>query len=410
MAELRSAETAASVKKPLAVLNTTFIRLVLTFLAIMIPMYALGIFIFTWSTRTVKNEISKSAVAQVSSSLEDLEKEISRIKTLQYDCMGDENLNMLAVRWEILPGYERVRGLLALQQRLYSIRNSSACVRSVVAYILPIRKMVSANEGVSGIDPVRMQKAGLSFDAGGSQILARDDGLFLVPSKQGDFPGFDPLFIIEIELDRAALSDMLFRFDTHADGGIFLMDPTNDLVILSSTEAENPSVMSRLTIPGNGAGFSRLDIGPYYVVDAKSEYLNLQLVKYIPEAEIRKPLEAFFIWSLVFTGLAVVMILIYSVWTFRFIHKPLDQLVSAFRLMEKGDFTPIERYEKGSEFEYLYARFNIMIGNVKNLIDQVYTQKIRAAFRAETAAVADKSPFPVQQLLRAERHGENGGL
>ena len=54
--------------------RSIFSRLVVTFLIIMIPVYMLGIYLYNWGLRTIKGEISKSTIAQVSFYLEGLEK------------------------------------------------------------------------------------------------------------------------------------------------------------------------------------------------------------------------------------------------------------------------------------------------------------------------------------------------
>ncbi|MCP2936726.1 hypothetical protein NK983_28975, partial [Salmonella enterica subsp. enterica serovar Typhimurium] len=64
--------------------NTIFIRLVTTFVLIMLPIILLGVYIYQWSIRTASDDISKTAVSQISFYLGDLENEIERMKLLQY--------------------------------------------------------------------------------------------------------------------------------------------------------------------------------------------------------------------------------------------------------------------------------------------------------------------------------------
>ena len=70
-------------------------KLTLAFLLILVPVYALGIYIYNWSMETVKEDVAKSSQAYASFYLESLEKELERIKILQYDCINDENLQRL---------------------------------------------------------------------------------------------------------------------------------------------------------------------------------------------------------------------------------------------------------------------------------------------------------------------------
>src|SRR5690606_6831992 len=98
---------------------------------IMIPIYMLSIYMYRWGSHTVKNEISKSAITQASFYLEELEKEIERIKILQYDCLNDEYLNKLAIRWEVMDIYDTMESIRQLQLRLITIKNSSTYIKNV---------------------------------------------------------------------------------------------------------------------------------------------------------------------------------------------------------------------------------------------------------------------------------------
>ena len=109
--------------------NSIFSRLLITFLIIMIPIYMLSIYMYRWGSHTVKNEISKSAITQASFYLEELEKEIERIKILQYDCLNDEYLNKLAIRWEVMDIYDTMESIRQLQLRLITIKNSSTYIK-----------------------------------------------------------------------------------------------------------------------------------------------------------------------------------------------------------------------------------------------------------------------------------------
>jgi two-component system sensor histidine kinase YesM len=68
--------------------------------------------------------------------------------------------------------------------------------------------------------------------------------------------------------------------------------------------------------------------------------------------------------------------LIYSFSAYKFIHKPLLELVRAFHKVESGDLQVSINHDSDNEFGYLYKRFNDMVKNLNMLIDQVYNQKI----------------------------------
>lgn len=358
--------------------NSIFSRLVITFLIIIIPIYGLGIYIYYWGLRTVKDEISKSTTAQVSFYMQGLEKEIERIKILQYDCLNDENLNKLAVRWPIMDTYQQIDCMRQLQQKLAMIRNSSIYINDVSAYILPINRTISSNTGVDMIDMRKFYDIRVPVGLKGAQIINYNGELYLSTLQQ---PGADiASYMIIVELNKQALKQDLSQFNTYKQSGSFLISMLNSEVIINQSDASNiPSVInfkSKLGNSGSGMDFTRIQNRGYYIVYAKSEYLDMVLLKYIPEEIILKPLRNFNTWAWIFTVAALSIIVIFSYSTYRFMHKPLLQLVESFRRVESGDLQVSISHDSKDEFGYLYKRFNEMVKNLKMLINKVYNQEI----------------------------------
>jgi two-component system, sensor histidine kinase YesM len=104
----------------------------------------------------------------------------------------------------------------------------------------------------------------------------------------------------------------------------------------------------------------------------------MTLARYILENDIYQSLNGYKIWYWMLSGVSLIIILLYSASTYRFIHKPLALLVKAFRSIEKGDLEVNINHNHNDEFRYIYQRFNIMVDNLNLLIDQVYKQKILA--------------------------------
>jgi two-component system, sensor histidine kinase YesM len=361
--------------------RSIFSRLVVTFLSIMIPVYMLGIYLYNWGLRSIKEEISKSTIAQVSFYLQGLEKEIERIKILQYDCLNDEYLNKLAIRWEILSIYERIESMRMLENRLLTIKNSSAYIKNVSVHILPIGKTISTNNGVDKIDMERYRKIRVPNDVKGAQIINFGVGLYLSTSKQSNMAYNSPLYIIEIQLDKEALGNALIQFNTYSESGSVLVNALENNIITSDPNSNN--ILSSENIIANlnkedssGMEFVKTNGKGYYIVHSKSEYLNMALYRYIPEEILLKPLQNFYLWVWVFSIVTVLIMLIYSLSAYKFIHKPLLELVRAFRKVESGDLQVSINHDSDNEFGYLYKRFNEMVKKFNMLIDQVYNQKI----------------------------------
>lgn len=128
--------------------NSIFIRLVLTYLSVILPILALGVYLYHWSAKNAREEISRATTTQLSYYMEDLNREIEWLEIQQYDLVQDNELNQLAVAWEKMNGVERTAGMNYLIQRLTSIKNSSPYIKDVYVHLHSIRKTVSAAHDV----------------------------------------------------------------------------------------------------------------------------------------------------------------------------------------------------------------------------------------------------------------------
>jgi two-component system sensor histidine kinase YesM len=70
-------------------------RLILSFIAILLPLYILAIIIYNWGIQTLQAEISNSMSSQVSQYFDGLESEFSRIHDLQLDLIGSQQFPSL---------------------------------------------------------------------------------------------------------------------------------------------------------------------------------------------------------------------------------------------------------------------------------------------------------------------------
>ena len=360
--------------------NSVFSRLVLVFLFIMIPIYILGIYIYQWGLGTLKNEISQSAVSQASFYLESLEDEIERIKILQYDCLNDENLNKLAIRWEIMDQYDINEAIRQLQQRLVSIHNSSEYIKDVSAHVFPIQRSISSTRGIAEFNKEKYLSIRAGKDNLGAQIISYKQGLYLSTLQEESIAPNYPFYLIEIELEPQALRQALDQFETYEDSGSYLVSLTESNVIIYRSESDTifaDKVMSGYTEAGPyGIQTYELNGREYYIVQAESEYLGMALVRYFPAEFILNPLNNFYIWVWTFSISAILLIVFYSYYVYRLMYKPMNELVNQFKLVERGNLQVSIDHDVKNEFGYLYRGFNEMTRKLSVLIDQVYNQKI----------------------------------
>jgi two-component system sensor histidine kinase YesM len=362
--------------------QTIFGRLLRTFLIIIIPIYLLGIFMNRWGVEAIKNEIAESMSSQVVFYLEDIENDIRSMKMLQYDCLGDENINRLAILSEIMNLYESQQRMLQLQKRLLTIRNSSDYIEDVTAHIEPISKTISANSGIIDLDKEEYENIRISEDIEGAQFIVYEGALYMTTYDERIKKNTSSPFSIVIKLDRDKLVEKLEVLNRNEESGVVLIyqifenrliDETNNFLPLVSNSVINAIIddknnVDTLTVEHNNE--------KYYTAYAKSEFLKMTLIKYMPDKIVMQPLNKIYAWFWIFSGTSLLIFVVYSLSTYKYIHEPMSKLVQAFKKVEKGNMDVVISHSVNDEFGYIYKRFNQMVQRISQLIDQVYKQKI----------------------------------
>lgn len=362
--------------------RSTFKRLMISFVLIILPIYLLSIIIYELGKNTLRKEISNSMVSQISYYLDDLEKEVQRIQTLQFDLVNDKDINRLASLPQSLNNIEKMYCLLRIQQRLYAIEKSSTYINDIFLMIPNVKKHISATS-ISDFDRnlfERMKKKDLLRD---TQISDIDGGMYL----NVQYPYYyltenrDNLFIISIELSRTRLQETLNSMITNSNEGVFLLNMINQSLITTENHMNidhkiYESIQDKMAETASNTEVVVINNKRYLAVYKVSKFFDSVLCKYVPENSVFQALDKYSLWFVLLSALALVIIIIYSMYVYKLIHKPLSKLAVAFKRIEKGDFNINVTHKHNDEFGYIYQSFYAMAENLKTLIDQVYKQKI----------------------------------
>lgn len=350
--------------------RSIFVRLVLTFLLIMIPIYALALYIYNWSLSTLQGEIYKSTLAQSHYYMNGLEKEIERMKMLQFDCLNDESLNKLAYQSEVMSIYDFVQNINLLRQRLSTIRNSSDYISNVSAHIATIGRTVSSEKGMDGLIEDEYLHVRAPSGQKGARIVLYQGEFYLSTVQDNAISSQHPPMIIQIRLNRESFLRAVRQFDTYPGSEAALFSLSEGQPMIAQTNKNLP------LFPPADLSMVRFEGSDYYTIRAHSAMLNMGLIRYLPAEVMQGPLRNFYPWLWIFTVTSLLLIVLYSYLTHRVIHRPLARLVQAFRKVEQGDLSVRLSLKRNDEFGYLYRQFNEMAVNLDTLIQQVYQQKL----------------------------------
>lgn len=396
-----------------------FTKLVVAFLIVLMPVYGLSIQMNSWGASVVRNEVSRSFQAQLHFYMESLSREMDRVVRLQGTFAVDYDLSRLSLGESDLPSFEITSATKRFQEKLDLIKQSGLYVKSASVYIYPLHRIISTEELSKGMtEAEETELKAYSQDSSMSPISLVDHKLvirYVYPVYQVQ-AGRSPIFMLETELSEEKIRGFLSNItNQYVGSGAALI--TNDWSIHVNKNENVVDQINQIVMDQKKdkvsqiAGVQRniIDNTAYLTVYEYSDALNLTLVISVPEQEILGILQKYKIYMLIISGISILVILFFSYWIFKVFHKPLIQLLRAFRTVESGNLSVTIKYRSKDEFNDLFERFNLMTSKLRTLVYEVYEQGLRAK-QAELKQLQSQinphflynSLYLVYRLIKAE--------
>lgn len=219
-------------------------------------------------------------------------------------------------------------------------------------------------------------------------IRSINDSLFIsIPYLADGNPGEeqDYRFILATSIDNVALKTLLGKITSYESGEAVFCSVDGSWSVSSREPTDATFKLQSLILSKNPASsgeahvsYEKIDGRSYIVAYKYSQVLNSVLMVHALTNDVFEPLRIYNIlfWSV--SALLFLVITVFCFWLYKIVHKPLKELVKAFRRVERGELDFRVEHERTDEFGYLYKRFNDMLDRLKVLIHEVYEQRIRS--------------------------------
>ncbi|WP_135546449.1 sensor histidine kinase [Paenibacillus cymbidii] len=367
-----------------AVHYTIFPKLVVAFLLVLAPLYLLALVMNKQDETSVGEELSNSLESRVIFYANTLENEKDHILALQREYVNDKDLRQISFVGGILAPYSWSDTVLNIQNKLQLIRSSSVYIENVSAHILTIGRTISSNLPLS--DSIAEDYAAVKGKRpDNAEFIYWQDRLYLsLAFPDPPLPGRDPAYVLAIELSVDKLKQTLAQMTNYRNASAILMNPSQGWTIAGDTDAAAFEPISRLLQREyderrtEGVVSETIGNDSYLVAFRYLPSFGSFLSVYVPKQQVFGKLDTNrqLFWLL--SAISLLVVVVYSYWIFRLIHRPLNVLVRSFRRVEDGQMEPVQAPRGHDEFYYLFNHFNAMVDKLKVLIHQVYEQKIRA--------------------------------
>jgi len=362
---------------------TIFAKLMLTFIAVLVPLYVLTLLINNKGAESIRNETSQTIASRNSFYLNMLEMEVQRIVRLLPEYVADNDLMALSTTGTFMGDYEKVDKFRAIQRRINLITYNSLYIKEVRAYIPLLKRTILSSKFDTTVNMEEFDALQLKNNPLMEPLIYWDQRLF-ISMQYPAIANRRATFVVGVELSIDKLRKSLGEAMSIPEGHAALISPSKDWTITSDSD---PEISKHLRVylaermgQKNYGGYDKLRMGSVdYLVSYKySEQLTSYLVSYVPESYVTGPLNKYQYWILGVSILSIFIVLFFSMSIYRMIHRPLRGLIVAFKRMRIGEIMPLALPPRHDEFGYLYKAYNETAIHLKTLIQENYEQKIHS--------------------------------
>lgn len=359
--------------------QSIFPKIIAMFLLILLPLYTASLLVNQRGENNVREEIAGSMQTRTAFFNRSLEREIERLMQLEPQYVNDKDLMDLSVSSAILDDFQISQAINALYGNLQLLASSTPYVKSVSVHLAKLGKTISTDGFVKPLEADKFAYLKLTRSEQSGPVIVWSDRMFVrsVYPDRVYAEGQDPLYILEVELSARALEEELGQILLPNDGAALLQGKGWSLSTsivpglaapLGQALRKQRSSPSVETLRMNGAD--------YLIARADSPLLGTTLAVAVPERDLFGPLQTYRTTFWVLLAISVGAAVVFALWIYRYIRRPLHHLMRAFRQMGTGNLDLKLLRRRKDEFYVLYEQFNAMLRRLKAAIDELYEQKL----------------------------------
>ncbi|MCQ6558402.1 sensor histidine kinase [Paenibacillus mendelii] len=375
--------------------SSIFMKIVLTFLGVLAPLYALNLYMNESGQQTVRSEIVQSMNTKVELYVNLIESDIQRVIKLIETYVNDDDLMKLSTSTAIMSDIDRTDAILALKNKLNLVKTSSSFVHNVTAFIPELDRSVTSNDdAITAFDEAQFKALSVTTNRYETPYVIWNDRLFISvpypdPATSG---GRKPVFLLTVEVSQPALRSAMRTFTNNGETAVLSGNHLSYTVTSNNGSEEAEAAVPELVASTGSKQESEEGAMPpdrqiqksitingerHLVIAKSSSMLDSTLSIFVPEEEIFGSLSHYRWWMLWLTLSSIVIIVFFALSIYRIIQRPMHTLLRSFNKVEQGNLNLVVQYPLKDEFGFLFDRFNAMVRELNVLVHEVYEHKYR---------------------------------
>lgn len=356
-----------------------FWRLFIGFIVVAVPLFIVSSVTIAYSTDFIADKVQQATKVKMEFFMKSLEKELENISQMLVALNNDPDLVSLYSLQDKAFDFESVALLQSIKTKMNIVYYSSEYIADVFLLLPGSDRQFSQN---SGLSPINANKsAALARYVQSQKRLDRytqtDILTYLIGfSTQSNNEKVEYLLGVDIKQSRILKSFQEYGIDDEFSK--FLYDNVSGRLIDERSLSDlDRSVYRMIKRNGSVDGSIGIDGESYFVRQDVSKDGLFSLVSYIDKKDILQPIYLFRNISLLLFLMALLCFLIFSMFVYRQIHRPLSSLTRAMKAVEIGNYKVKLMRTSGDEFSYVFLQYNRMAEQLNTLFNEVLEKKIQ---------------------------------
>ena len=201
-----------------------FQKIVLVFMAAIIPILGVGYLIVSNGKEALRQEIEQSLRSRVHFYLTELTRELEHIVELKRQYIFDQDIQRLITLSPVMNDYERSVEILGFQKKMQTLKLSSSYIQDVGLYLISENKVIYPNRIAYSI-PDQATGIHLMLNKQSLPVVKWNDQLMMVERfPTGTYVDSLPAYWIEVVLNSNKMESVLAQILTESGGNALLSD------------------------------------------------------------------------------------------------------------------------------------------------------------------------------------------
>lgn len=363
--------------------HSLFIKLIMVFFILILPLYIAFIWIFNWSEHIVKEEIRQSNISNLEYLQIKLEDSFKSFENIQSALFHDEFIQEFNNSSSTMSNMEQEEWKKMIEKRLSVAISNNQLVQDIT--ILFPHKEISINgKGDSSYSDLEYKKL-LTSITNNKGIVKMDD--FDVYTAAISSTKDQEVMLIRVDLCKEKLKTFITQFEKNNRSQIVIYAHEYESFTTNNYERvlnKSIDILKEHHIIHQFDWSEKEDLNKeiqvgqieYLFASQYSSYMDTSLVAILLLDDIFYISKSFGGYMVFFTSLVILVLVIFICVAYSTVMKPMAVLLQAFGELEKGEMKVQIHSRASYEFQHLFTGFNKMVNRLNIMINKVYVQEI----------------------------------